>query len=330
MSRTTKWILWLAGVVVLVIYPHIVGIYFSNFIIDFGIIALFSVSYNLLLGFTGLLSFGHAIFFAAGGYGTALVLEHITGVPLIPALLMGAFSSAFLALILCPIVSRVKGSAFAMLHLAFNFIMWTIILQLRNITGGEDGIAGYDIPPFNIPGIVSFDMTDPMNFYYFAVVVLAGSIWLAWFLTKTPFGQIMVGVRDNDIRVNFLGFRVVPTKAIVYIIAAAFAGVAGGMSALFQNMVSAADAEVVHSFKPILATIVGGASSFFGPIIGAGIFALLEELTSRFTEQVELVQGIVLVVVILYFPKGFIGLVQVIREKLTSRRVTKKVTEEYS
>jgi len=330
LNRTAKGILWSVGVILLVVYPHVFGTYFSNFIIDFGIMALYAVSYNLLLGFTGLLSFGHAIFFAAGGYGTALVLEHIAGVPLIPALLMGAFSSALLALILCPIVSRVKGSAFAMLHLAFNFIMWTVILKLRNFTGGEDGIAGYDIPSLTIPGVVSFDMADPMQFYYFAVVVLTGSIWLAWFLTKTPFGQMMVGVRDNDVRIDFLGFRVVPTKAIVYIIAAAFAGVAGGMSALFQNMVSATDVEVVHSFRPILATIVGGAGSFFGPIVGAGIFAMLEELTSRFTEQVELVQGIVLVVVILYFPKGFIGLLQIIRDKWASRRITKEIAEECS
>lgn len=330
MSQTVKWGSWIAGIIILTVYPYVFGIYFSIFIIHFGIIALFSVSYNLLLGYTGLLSFGHAIFFAAGGYGTALALEHIKGVPLIPALFIGVLSSALLALILCPIVARVKAAAFAMLHLAFNFIMWTVILKLRNITGGEDGIAGYDIPPFKIPGIVSFDMADPIQFYYFAVVVLVGSIWLAWFLTKTPFGQIMVGIRDNDMRIDFLGFRVVPTKAIVYIISAAFAGAAGAMSALFQNMVSAADAEVLHSFKPILATIVGGASSFFGPIVGAGIFAILEELTSRFTQQVELVQGIVLIVVIMYFPSGFIGFLQMLRKNLFGQRIAKKVIEKYS
>lgn len=328
MNYILKWGLWAAGILFLIIYPHVFGIYFSNFIIDFGIVALFSISYNLLLGYTGLLSFGHAIFFAAGGYGTALALEHINGMPLIPAIIIGIFSSTFLALILCPIVARVKASAFAMLHLAFNFIMYTIILKLRNITGGEDGIAGYNIPPFSIPGVVSFDMVDPVQFYYFAVLVLIGSIWLAWFLTKTPFGQIMVGIRDNDMRVDYLGFRVTPTKATIYIIAAAFAGLAGAISALFQNMISASDAEVLHSFKPILATIVGGASSFFGPICGAGIFAILEELTSRYTDQVELINGIVLIVVIMYFPSGFIGLLKWGREKLFGRWITRKTRKE--
>lgn len=327
-NNRIKWFLWTSGIIFLIIYPLVFGIYFSNLLIAFGIVALFSVSYNLLLGYTGLLSFGHAIFFGAGGYGTALALEHINGLPLMLSLFIGVLSSAFLALVLCPIVARVREAAFAMLHLAFNFIMYTIILKLRNITGGEDGIAGYDIPPFSIPGIISFDMVDPIQFFYFAVVVLGGSMWMAWFLTKTPFGQIMMGIRDNDMRMAFLGFKVVQTKAIAYIISAAFAGVAGSVSALFQNMISASEVEVTHSFQPILATIVGGASSFFGPICGAGIFAILEELTTRFTERVELVNGIVLVVVIMYFPSGFIGLLRLIKEKLFNKGVGKNALEE--
>ncbi|OPX37840.1 MAG: hypothetical protein B1H11_05330 [Desulfobacteraceae bacterium 4484_190.1] len=329
MNRKVKWGLLGAGFVFLALYPHVFGIYFSNFFITFAIVALFAVSYNLLLGYTGLLSFGHAIFFGAGGYGTALALEHIKGLPLIPALLIGIFSAAFLALILCPIVARVKDAAFAMLHLAFNYIMYVMVLKLRNITGGEDGIAGYNIPSLSIPGIVCFDMTNPVSFFYFAVVILGLGIWLAWFLTKTPFGQIIVGIRDNDMRVDYMGFRVVPTKAVVYIFSAAFAGLAGSMSALFQNMIAAeGSVDIAHAFQPILATIVGGASSFFGPIAGAGIFAILEELTSRFTERVELVNGIVLIVVIMYFPSGFIGLVRFIRKKMLSKWIEKRAMEE--
>jgi branched-chain amino acid transport system permease protein len=331
MTFMVKWGLWIAGLVLLALYPHVFGIYYSNFFITFGIVALFAVSYNLLLGYTGLLSFGHAIFFGAGGYGTALALDHINGLPLIPALLIGILSAALLALILCPIVARVRHAAFAMLHLAFNYIAYILVLKLRHITGGEDGISGYNIPPLSIPGLVSFDMSDPVLFFYFAVVVLGGSIWLAWFLTKTPLGQIMVGVRDNDMRVDYMGFRVVYTKAVVYIFSAAFAGAAGAMSALFQGMIAAeGSVDIAHAFQPILATIVGGASSFFGPIAGAGIFAVLEELTTRFTDRVELVNGIVLILVIMYFPSGFMGLVRLIREKLFSGWIAEKGVEEPS
>ena len=323
--------IWVAGFIFLALYPHLFGIYFSNFFINFAIVALFAVSYNLLLGYTGLLSFGHAIFFAAGGYGTALALTHINGLPLIPALLIGILSAVLLALVLCPIVARIRDAAFAMLHLAFNCILSTFIIKLRHITGGEDGIARYRIPPFTIPGVVSFDMTDPILFFYFAIGIIGGSLWLAWFLTKTPFGQIMVGIRDNDMRVNYMGFRVVPSKAVAYLFSAAFAGVAGSMSALFQRMIAPdGSVNVAHSFQPIMATIVGGASSFFGPIAGAGVFAILEEVTTRFTERVELVNGIVFIVVIMYFPSGFIGLMRLIRQRWFSRRTAKKVVEEYS
>jgi branched-chain amino acid transport system permease protein len=281
MNRATTLGFWVLGALMLALFPHLAGVYYANFFINFGIVALFAVSYNLLLGYTGLLSFGHAIYFGAGGYGTALALEHIEGLALIPALLIGVFSSIILAVILSPIVARLKAAAFAMLHLAFNYIVYILVLKLRNITGGEDGISGYDIPPLNL-GLITLDMSDPTVFFYFASVILVGSIYLAWFFTKTPFGQIIIGIRDND---------------------------------------------MAHAFQPILATIVGGASSFFGPIAGAAIFSALEEITSRFTEQVELVNGLVMILVIIYFPMGFMGLIAKAKEKLLKKKPTQKAME---
>lgn len=327
MNRATTLGFWVLGALMLALFPHLAGVYYANFFINFGIVALFAVSYNLLLGYTGLLSFGHAIYFGAGGYGTALALEHIEGLALIPALLIGVFSSIILAVILSPIVARLKAAAFAMLHLAFNYIVYILVLKLRNITGGEDGISGYDIPPLNL-GLVTLDMSDPTVFFYFASVILVGSIYLAWFFTKTPFGQIIIGIRDNDMRVSYLGFKVTQSKAVVYIVAAAFAGVAGAVSAMFQGMIAAeGSVDIAHAFQPILATIVGGASSFFGPIAGAAIFSALEEITSRFTEQVELVNGLVMILVIIYFPMGFMGLIAKAKKKLLKKKPTQKAME---
>ena len=141
MHHSIKWTLLIAGAVFVLFFPRIFGIYYANYIINFGIVALFAVSYNLLHGYTGLLSMGHAIFFGAGGYGTALALEHISGIPLLAALFIGPLSAAVLALILSPIVARLRHTAFAMLHLAFGYIMYICMLKLRNITGGEDGLA---------------------------------------------------------------------------------------------------------------------------------------------------------------------------------------------
>jgi len=314
-GRVLKWILWTALAAVLAFYPKLFGLYYTNLFVTFAIFALFSVSFNLLLGYTGLLSFGHAMFFGVGGYGTALALKHIQGLSLLPAVLIGSLSAILLGLILCPLVVRVSGTAFAMLHLAFGELMHVLALKLRGITGGEDGIGGFPIPRFSIPGIVSIDIKPPENFYYFAICLLGASLWMIWFLTKTPFGQIQVGVRDNAKRIDYLGFKVPQTKAVVYVVAAAFAGVAGSVYALFQNLISSESLNVFKSFAPITMTMIGGVGSFFGPILGAAIIQVIEELTSRLTEQVELVVGLILILVIVFVPMGCVGLVRSLKQK---------------
>ncbi len=329
MNKTSKWIIWVVLLAVLLIYPRLFGIYYTNVFVIFAIFALFSLSVNLLLGFSGLLSFGHAMYLGAGGYGTALALTHIKGLPLIPALLIGLFSAILLAIIICPLVVRVGVTAFAMLHLAFGQLMYVLALKLRGITGGEDGIGGFPIPPFSIPGVVSIDMENPLNFYYFAMAVLGLSAWVLWFFTKTPFGQIMVSIRDNANRVDYMGFKVPQSKAVIYLFAAAFSGVAGSIYALFQNLISADGAlHIMVSFAPIIIIMVGGVGSFFGPIAGSAIMAVVEELTSRYTEHVELVMGLILIIVIMFFPMGFIGLVRFIKEKWFSKQSGKTTVED--
>jgi len=325
MIRIFRWILWIAG---LLLYPWLFGIYDTNVFVIFAIFALFSVSFNLLLGFTGLLSFGHAMFFGVGGYGTAIALSRIEGLALLPAVGIGALAAILLALILCPLLVRVSGTAFAMLTLAFGQLLYVLALKLRDLTGGEDGVGGFPIPPFTIPGVVSVDMTDPLNFYYFAMAVIILSIWVLWFFTKTPLGSVMVGIRDNANRVDYLGFKVPQTKAVILVFSGAFAGVAGSIYALFQNLISADGAfHVMTSFAPVLMTMIGGVASFFGPIWGSAIFGILDELTTRYTERVELVVGVILILVILFAPMGFVGLYRVVKEKWSSRRSNRATTE---
>jgi branched-chain amino acid transport system permease protein len=322
-----RWIggsLALAG---LLAYPYLFGIYFTNVFVTFGIFALYAVSFNLLLGFTGLLSFGHAMFFGAGGYGTALALTHIKGLPLFPALVSGVAAAVGLALLLAPLMVRVSGTAFSMLHLAFAQLMYVLALKLRGITGGEDGIGGFPIPPFRIPGLVSIDMKNPSSFYYFAAAVLGLSVFVLWFITKTPFGSVIVGVRDNPKRVAYLGFRVPNIKAVVYLLSAGFAGVAGSLFALFQNLISADALHVSNSFVPVSTTMIGGIGSFFGPILGAAIFGVISELTSRYTERVDLVVGLILILVIMYAPLGFMGFVDAARARARPRAAPPSATE---
>ena len=318
MKKALKWILWIALGVGLILIPKVFGIYYTNFFIAFAIMAVFAQSINIELGYTLLLNFGHAMFFGMGGYGAALALTHIPGMPLLGAVGAGMFLAALLALILCPLIVRVSGTAFAMLHVAFASLLYMFALKLRTITGGEDGIGGFPIPPFNIPGIVSIDMKNPLNFYYFAIAVLGISLWLMWFFTKTPFGQVMVGIRDNPKRIDYLGFKVPQSKGLVYIVGGAFAGVAGAIFALFQSLISVDALGVLNSFTPVLMTMVGGIGTFVGPIIGAAFFQVVEETARHFTDRIELVMGVMLVIVVLFAPLGFMGVYRTLKAKWVS------------
>lgn len=310
------WILSFAGLAVIAAYPHLFGIYYTNFFVKFAIFAMYALSFNLLLGYMGVLSFGHAMFFGTGAYATALALTHISALPLIPSLLIGGLASGLLALILCPLLIRVSGTAFAMLTLAFGQLLFVFALKFREITGGEDGIGGYPIPPLNIPGIVSIDMYDQTNFYYFAIAVIAVSTWMMWFYTRTPFGSLLVGIRDNANRVEYMGFRLPQTRAVNLIVSSTFAGIAGGLYALFQNLVSTVGVLDIHtSFYSIMMAYIGGTGNFFGPILGAAILHILEDVTFRFTERVELVNGLVFILVVLFAPLGVIGLFSSIKER---------------
>ena len=320
MKKALKWILWIALGAALILYPKTMGIYYTNFFVAFAVMAVFAESINIELGYTRLLNFGHAMFFGMGDYGTALALQHIPGMPLLGAVGAGMFLAALLALILCPLIVRVSGTAFAMLHIAFSMLLYMLALKLRGITGGEDGVGGFPTPPFNIPGIISIDMKNPLNFYYFALVVLGISLWLMWYLTKTPFGQIMVGIRDNPKRINYLGYKVPESKALVYIIGGAFAGVAGSIYALFQNLISVDAFTILNSFEPVLMTMIGGIGTFPGPILGAAFFQVLQEVARHYTDRVELVVGLMLVLTVMFAPMGFMGTYRTLKAKWEAKR----------
>ncbi len=312
MNRKVQWLLWVVLAVILAFYPKIFGTYYTNVFVTFAVFGVYAITLNLLLGYTGLLSFGHAMFFGAGGYGTALALKHIAGIGVLPALGLGFLAAFVLACVLAPLVVRVSGTAFAMLHLALGQVMYVLALKLRDVTGGEDGIGN-----FPIPDLFGFQLKgDPVNFYYFALIVLGASLFLMWFFTKTPFGQVQVGVRDNAKRIDYLGYKVPQTKAVIYIFAGAIAGICGSVYGLFHNLVSAdGSLGILVSFNPIIATMVGGIGSFLGPLWGTAIFQIIEEVVQRFTDRVELVVGIILILVIMFAPAGFMGWVNILKQK---------------
>jgi len=318
-NRALKWLIWAIIIVGLLIIPMVFGIVKINTFVELAISAVLAVSLNLLLN-SGLMSFGHSLFFGTGAYAIALALLHIGELPLIPIIIFGGLASAFLALILSPLLVRVKGTALIMLTLAFAQLMYVVCLKFREVTKGEDGLTGFPIPRLNIPGIGSFDMENPIYFYYFAVATVALCIWTMWFITKTPFGRIMVGLRDDQERVAHLGYWVPGSKAVVFITSAFFAGIAGALFALFQAVVAVDSVlHIMVAFAPLMAILIGGAGTFIGPILGSAILLLIEELAVTYTEQIEIVTGLVFVVVVLYAPRGVMGFYNSLMDKWLER-----------
>lgn len=307
---------WGAVFTFILIYPFLVNSLFVNIFVGLLIFSLYAVSLNLLLGYTGLISFGHAMFFGAGAYATALALTHIHGFPLLASVLIGGLSAGIFALLISPLLVRVGGASFAMMTLAIAQLMYVFCLKFRMVTGGEDGIAGFPIPSFNIPGILNVDMTISENYYYFAAAIVFISLWILRFFTKTPLGTIMLGIRDNASRLDYLGFRVETSKAIIFIISGIFAGISGSLYTLFNNMVTPDDAlSGFNSINPVMMAYIGGTGNFFGPIVGAGIIEIFEELATRYTERIELAKGLLLIFAVLFSPSGVVGLWMKVKSK---------------
>jgi len=316
MNNYKKWVPWLLIVSFLVVYPLIFGTVYTNLFIRFAIFAVFAASLNLLLSFTGLLSFGHAMFFGIGAYTTALSLDHINQIGLFTSIGIGAAAGALLALIVSPILVRVKDTAFALLTLALGQLLFVACIKLRRITYGEDGVGGFPIPSLDIPGGISIDMVSPTHFYYFAVALCCLGLWLMWYTTRTPFGSVMAGIRDNADRVNYLGFNIPVSKTIMFLISGFFAGMAGAVYALFQNLVSPDGVfHVMNSFTAIMMVFVGGIGTFIGPIVGAAVMTGLEELAVRHTEKIFLINGLLLITVVMFFRSGFVGLYNLARAR---------------
>jgi branched-chain amino acid transport system permease protein len=311
--------------IILCTIPRVFSVFTADIFVYFGITVLFAVSLNLL-AYCGLYSLGHALFFGVGAYTTALGLLHIEGLSLLSALLLGGLVSSLMGLILSPLLVRVSGVYFTLLTIALNQIMYAICLKFYEVTSGENGIAGYPIPPLNIPGIGLFDMGNKTYFYYFAILLIVIGIWIMWFVTKTPLGGIMLGIRDNQERVTYLGFRVPVAKTIIFVISGFFAGIAGSFFALWLNVVDPMSTlHLVHvSILTFLAILVGGLGTFIGPFFGVGIIVLFDQIILNYGQTANMVIGLVTIVYLLYAPRytpwGIMGIYERIKHYGSDRR----------
>ncbi|GGJ72736.1 branched-chain amino acid ABC transporter permease [Deinococcus aquiradiocola] len=290
----------LLGAALLLALPHFVYPVLALDILAWG---LFAVAFDLLFGYAGLLSFGHAAFWGTSAYVTAYALSHGLNVPV--SLLAGAASALLLAVPIGFLSVRSYGIYFSMITLAFAQMVSFVALQLTDFTGGENGLQG--IPHPNLPGL-NFDSN--LVRYYFALLVFAAGMAAAYRLVHSPFGRVTQAVRDNEVRAQSVGYAPFRYKFTAFLVSAALAGLAGGLTVFGHGVVSL---EVVNwrtSGEVVIMTLLGGTATAFGPLIGAGLVLLLRDYLSTSNFPVGIVTGLVFVLVVLFFRAGVIGTVQ--------------------
>ncbi len=296
-------VLLIAG---LVIFPAFAPPFIVYLLTEILIFSLFATSYNLLLGYTGQLSFGHSAYFGLGAYASALLLIHYPYIPLPLAFLFGAIMAGVGAIIIGSFCIRKGGPYFAMLTLAFSQLIYAVALKWRTLTGGDDGMGGgartvMDLFAFKV------NLASMNGFYYLVLILVLVSLLICWQITRSPFGKILVAIRENQERTDFLGYKVGMHKLIAFIISGFFAGLAGAMFGSFQGFISPALISFKNSGDVLIMTFMGGTFSFFGPLLGAGILITLNELLSAIMTHWIILYGIVFIIFVLFAPQGIMG-----------------------
>lgn len=301
-------IIGLIILVLLALFPFILSEIQLNMAIEIAFFALFAISYNLLLGYGGYLSFGHAAYFGTGAYFMVFALKYISGMPLLLAILIGGLAGGIVALMVGFFCVRLSGTYFALLTLAFNQLLFAIALKWRSLTGGDDGI-GLDKSDMYLPLVGKLDMYSTTNVYFVTIIVVLICLAALYYFLKTPFGNTIACVKDNEERAQFVGYNVFLSKLTLFTVAGFFAGIAGALFAFFEEFVSLDAIGLAMSTEVLFMTFIGGIGSFFGPILGAGVFIYFTEWVSDITEHWEFFLGLLFVLLILYANRGLIGLI---------------------
>ena len=271
------------------------------------IFALFAVSFNLLLGYSGLLPFGHAACFGVGAYATALIFKHITGMPFLMTILISAASGFVGALIIGFFCVRLSGGYFALISLAFQMFLYAVALKWRDVTGGDDGM-GVPRPEFYLPGLGILPLTNIHYLYYITLVIVALAILACYLFLKTPLGNATICTRENATRASFLGYDVFLTRLTMFSLSGFLAGISGALFVVFQEFVATNVLDIHMSFTVLLMATIGGTGHFLGPVLGAAFFMVFQDWISSVTKHWLLFMGIVFVMVVLYAEGGLIEL----------------------
>jgi branched-chain amino acid transport system permease protein len=298
MTGAQRWVVRLGVLLLALVLPHLI---YPMLAVDILCWGLFAVAFDLVFGYAGLLSFGHAMFWGTSAYLTGNLLLH-TALPVPVALILGALAALLLALPTGFLSIRSSGIYFSMITLAFAQMIDFLARQQDEWTGGDNGIPGIPRRPF---GPIHFD--DPLHLYYFALVVAAVGFFIAFRAIQSPFGQALRAIRDNRLRAQSVGYDPRVQMLIAFVLSAALAGLAGGLQAVGHGVVSLEAVNWKTSGIVVMMTLLGGSGTLLGPVVGAALVLLLQDALASSTAASGVVTGIVFAATVLFFRRGVVG-----------------------
>jgi branched-chain amino acid transport system permease protein len=271
------------------------------------IYAIATMGLNLLLGFTGGLSFGQAAYFGLGAYGAGMTLKYLApSTPL--AILIGTLAGGIAATLLGPLVMRRRGIYFAMITIAIGQLFYFVMVRWNNVTGGEDGLAGFGRQDIHLGALTIPISSSGTAFYYLVLICFTIAVAIMWVLLQSPLGHTWVAIRENRRRVEFLGIRAERYVWAAFAVAGFITAFAGTLNALLFNFTSPQDLHWILSGNFVIMIILGGMRSFFGPLLGVIIFVVAQDYLSSITGNWMTFIGMIFVFIVLLFPKGVLGI----------------------
>ena len=308
-THPMKIVALLIVVACLTLFPFVVtNRFYISLVNEMLIYGLLAMSLDVLLGYTGLLSFMHNAYLGLGAYVVGLFLIHVAPSSLWLALLAGVVVTSVIALPVGWVQVRTGGLAFALLTLAFGMMFYTIVWKWYSLTGGDDGLMGVPHPDIQVVGITLGNSGNPTTMFLFSLCIVFICFLLTWRIIHSPFGAVLEAIRENEERASFVGINVRRYKLYGWMYACMLAGVSGGLFILYRGYIGPTTMSAFAGAGVLMMVLVGGMGSLWGPIVGAGIFIFMQDYISTMTEHWELFVGLVVIILVLFLPRGFIGL----------------------
>ena len=292
-----------AVIAVLLVFPWVMP--YQALAVNILIFGLYAVGFNLLFGYTGMLSFGHAAFLGVGSYLCGIAIINF-GLPWWVAIFVGVAASAFVGVVMGYLAIRTRGIYFSMVTLALAQIVYYAFYKAERWTGGENGLRGIKVEAFDVLG-VRIDFLNPTIKYYLILVFVAAALWLISRVLNSPFGAVIEAIRENEKRAAACGFDVNRAKLLVFVLSATVCGLAGALRALHLSIVPIDSLHYLQSGQAVMMCLLGGMGTFFGPFVGAAVFLYLEDVSTAVTTHWMAVVGVIFMVFVLFFPRGVWG-----------------------